>query len=586
MCDDTPIGRPSSRSASSSSSSDDSSSSSSSSTSSEIDELKERIDELKEEVNDLNRKADQCRAAADRLEEAKKELEEAIIELERAIEEAIKELEEFIEEVKETDRRHANMLRQQLQELHNFNNHLKEIRESFDRPDTLMSSGISWIEEKFKVSIKPIIDKLEVRRILELPHDKITPEQYAHLAQFFVSMETVVEQNWFLNALAQPIEINPAPRLNQYGVEPYTVCADKVLGIKRQIDGSLARSLEAQRWLYAGGMKTNDPVYKFLEAGSKTLMERSAMLSVVHDLAVIISEQSWITEDNPVYHILAGDKVGPFKLEASFDSKGVQDGVILSVRHGTASSNSIDVFDVLGETGFTGTNDIRVSLAFRGSEVNREIGSLTEAQFLLKHEFDMLSHLGSEVSSHFRDSFISGAADLAMMAEIFVGQATQTAQKAGSLVSGLYTVGDIAYNTYDASKKAKEFQEDVRTIVEKGRLGQYYEKFDLYSILISEEGKDWQALSWPSSGTQFSVEALNSLYEENYTMRQFLENPTAGFDVFRNLTTHERGEFERYIKNAEREFHENVFTQSPNTQTTPTPPLPQPDHLTQGQTPW
>ena len=195
----------------------------------------------------------------------------------------------------------------------------------------------------------------------------------------------------------------------------------------------------------------------------------------------------------------------------------------------------------------------------------------------------MLSHLGSEVSSHFRDSFISSAADLAMMAEIFVGQTTQVAQKAGSLVSGLYTVGDIAYNTYDASKKAKEFQEDVKTIVSHGKLGNYYQDFNLYSVLISEEGKDWQALSWPSSGTHHAVEAINSLSEKGYTMKQFLENPTIGFDAFQNLTSHERGEFERYILNARSDLDRNAALQSQNT---PTPTHPQPDHLTQGQTPW
>ena len=145
MCDDTPIGRPSSRNVSSSSSSDDSSSSSSSSTSSEIGELKEKIGELKEEVNDLRSKADQCNQAAERLEEARKELEAAIKELERAIEAAIKELEEYIEDIRHTDATYAARLRLHLEDFQGFINHLREIRESFNDAGSFTSGNINLV---------------------------------------------------------------------------------------------------------------------------------------------------------------------------------------------------------------------------------------------------------------------------------------------------------------------------------------------------------------------------------------------------------------------------------------------------------
>ena len=79
-------------------------------------------------------------------------------------------------------------------------------------------------------------------------------------------------------------------------------------------------------------------------------------------------------------------------------------------------------------------------------------------------------------------------------------------------------------------------------------------------------------VAWPTwPDVQFALDGLNLVSGENFTMEEFLQDPSIGFEAFQGLTTHRRGELDRYIENARRDFYESEFLKSQDPQTQPDP---------------
>jgi len=188
----------------------------------------------------------------------------------------------------------------------------------------------------------------DVRNILSQPANNITPNQYDLLTQIFVTIhDDVGATERFLNYLSTPIEILCGVDVRQVrGKDMYIICQDKVMQMQMRIENTLAFELDTQFEFIRQGTSVRDTIIKAICAQRRILMERSALLTVVSDMAAYTSVV-WGRERRQSQRVLVGtgETPGPFFIRESVEYIGIAHvrrrwELVISVNFGTLTKNT------------------------------------------------------------------------------------------------------------------------------------------------------------------------------------------------------------------------------------------------------
>ncbi|MCL2841806.1 MAG: hypothetical protein FWE05_13690 [Defluviitaleaceae bacterium] len=429
-----------------------------------------------------------------------------------------------------------------------------------------------------------------IKDVLSRPANEITDADFAHLAHFFITLNTIEEQQRFLNYLADPVEMTSPIVGNPSGYGVFTVCPAKVEGIQRPIAVGVELMLVWQFQLIEDGRGDSRDFRNFTQQRHHS-MEAFALLSVAGQIANTTSE-SWsgVQGQTTQRTILADrDSQGPFTLTAreAVDTNGeiVSNGVAVSIQHGILSTQSTgDTATLLVERvnnlGRAGNNEIHISPLLLPAEAQAAISNRESEALHFQHQF----HMGTYATSQITDKIISVASAAAFAATIkltlpLAGVSTGVSAHVGAVgvPSILYSL-EIMDKVNAEQARIERSRREIDRMLDANSLGIYVQNFALDTIIISENGRDPQVLNWTTHNTYASVRAFNTITRENFTWHDFTQDMFYHFERFSHTSfERNRTEFERIIlENRQMNLsplpsHEN--TSHSNIQTTPPPYL-------------
>ena len=369
------------------------------------------------------------------------------------------------------------------------------------------------------------IDWSRVRSILDLPADRITEEQFAELANLFVSLDSVEDLQLFLNYLADKVETdadNVSGRDFQWpNYTAFTICPDKAAGIQRHVDVAMAILLHSQFQLMMDGDSfSNDHALtvqqrrRHIETINNQrhhLMGRIALLTVVSDLAAHTQHSSRWPDGVTLRNVLAASEgmVGPFTLAAidASNNPGLpfEAGFSLSFQHallrlsnprqsGVGYTNAL--FSRDNSIGVNGGRTIHISSALDTRCFGNSVLRLEGMRLKLKHQFDATAHIFSEITKKIRSAAIAAAWKVAVPFE-----------GAMAILPGI----DFVRGMPSARARAEAIQVNIASMVEVGFFSNYLIRFELDGVIISEAGINWDVLVWPTHLSYGSLLALNNI---------------------------------------------------------------------------
>ena len=466
-----------------------------------------------------------------------------------------------------TDARYAARLSDIKGELHAYLHRMKQLKDSMGFE---FSSGSASIGAMLMNSERFSRPWENIRGLLVRHPNGVTDAEFGVLADFFVGIADYVgATERFLNYLARPIPLGTLDTRNPHNIAPFHVYPEMVAGIMVRVGLGTAATLAMTKEQRRDNVRILNPDYDALRRIVNTHMERYTLLSVVHELAVTSNQR--LSADGTVRRMLAGSahpSTGPFSLSERYirhyNERGefvgmIRNGITLSVQHGIlaihgSEPNQIAHLDRLDGANLMGNNDIHISQAFRSAGVNREIARLAEDAFVLKHQFDLTSFLVSQIMSGVLSDLYGEALSQITTTAVAItpegSLAASLAKVTKALAPVLLYVNRLASKAESARAQSEGFQEDVRNIIRSGILGDYHRDFDLSAVFISEEGRMPYAHSWPTSGTEVSINVTNLMSNNNFTMEQFLQNPLAGFQWFDSLPSRLVESLSNYIDDA------------------------------------
>ena len=377
-----------------------------------------------------------------------------------------------------------------------------------------------------------------IRSTLSRPASSISDADFARLAELFVFITNVSDQERFLNYLADRVIITTPFVDNVHHDVAFTVCPIKVAGIQRHIDAGIAIMLYGQFQLMLSGFSYYS--INTIDMERRRFMERTALLTVVGELAVLTQDvYNW--PNNTVQRMLSTSegRIGPFTLVriGAANSQGLsfQEGISLTVQHGsitfvTSTNSRTGVQSVNARflrddsVGIVGSNTIHISNALTPTAANISIPNQIGLSLQIRHQFSATSHIASRVSSKMRSAAIATA-----------WKATLPITGASIILPGLEIVSGMP----SAQARAISIQRDIGSVVDASALGAYFQAFELESVIISEAGRSMQVLAWPTNNTYGRLLSLNSAINRTFTWAEFMQDPTAGFEVFRGLSSAE-----------------------------------------------
>jgi len=509
-----------------------------------IQELQGQIAELEREVERLEEKRDAGHDVARELEAARAELYEAKRELEEAITKAINELEIYRAEIKATDRAYAQRLRGKLDELRAFNTQLSNIRASFCSENGFTYGGVRKVlsdetRDKAQVKFELGLEWGYVRNILQSPFESIRPEQFAHAAQFFVSLETLTERERFLNAFLEPAQL-PSITSNPYGATPLTICSRKIAGVQGFVEGGIGAAIAQQR-----RFATNSDGYNAIQRGKDHLIQLSALLTVVDSLT---GPGPAVSHLGVQQHLILGTGNGnPIRLTGEKDG-----GVTLTFNHGqlygyfgqfdsflttirpvstTGSRHHLN-YNLLPPTSSEIVPSSRtISPVFGGYGINRGHDDALLDFFYTRHQFDFSAHIATEFAS------------------LTVSVATLGAGPAAAMALEFVKAVPSAVSAWDDSRVV---QRDFVRISEGSRYGEFHRDFAFRGVNVTADGQPPQIISWPTADTMAGLAAFNATASNsrvnfvgtpnpndpsagvqiNFNSGEFAENSTRVFEIY------------------------------------------------------
>jgi len=372
------------------------------------------------------------------------------------------------------------------------------------------------------------------REILNLPADEITEQQYANLAWFLILQDTPQDQERFLNYLADPIDVPQLHTVNPHNDVPFVVCPLKVAGIQRHIYAGTFVLLIRQFQLIEDGTPLYDATIRLLTEERRTLMQRHALLVVAGELGTRSNgEWGWEQDDpnRPIRRALFAEpnSQGPFTITQNtgrnIRGETVSDGITLSVQHGTIAVIGDEPFATahfnrVDRANFMGNNTIYISDGLAPPEASRLMGDLQFEIVYARHSsFNTVSYIASQVMDKVR------AAAIAVAWKKYFPIAGATA--------ALYGL-EILLKVSPAESKAESLRQDIMNMRDAYLFGWYTYHFELDTILISEEGRAWQALSWPTFNSYASIHAFNHITLQNFTWAEFMQNPSVAFEIYKD----------------------------------------------------
>ena len=364
-----------------------------------------------------------------------------------------------------------------------------------------------------------------IRKILLQPAGDIKEEQFALLAEWFVSLDDVEDLERFLNLLASPLDSQAhidIVRTFDYvrgNYIAYVICPVKVEGIQRHIETGIAIMLLGQFQLMIDG--GSDDLIIDINRERLRLIGRSALLSEVGRLASMTSPSS------PLQNILRAshDRLGPFALAEirRFTNPVLpfQSGFSLTVQHGFA--NLITHGHSEGRVIEARVNHYLDSrTTFISNALYPEVAGLTiprieGLRLELSNQFNATSHIISSIAKTARSAAIAAAWK-------------KTVPLAGASI--VLKGAEIASGIPAAEARAESFQRNINDMVEASDLGNFFSSFMLNGVIIAEEGgRNWEVLAWPTHQSYASLRALNYVIE---TTRNELI-PPSGLDPLTEL---------------------------------------------------
>jgi len=457
---------------------------------------------------------------------------------------------ELFRMAQETDHRYAARIAAFKGDIQRYMARIQELYDSIGKTTICGSTSIGAI---FANQVHYPIPWSNIRAILNKDADDIMPAQFAVLAEIFVTIgDDVGATERFLNYIADRVVIPPGVQDHMMrGNTAYTICPRKVAGIQLPLEIGIALALEAQFQLLNDGARALDPAVENLTNIRLQLMERSALLSVVGELATVTTQQIGQIQ-NPGQRVLVDvnsvrEFPGPFSLRqhnAVVSGASEQDGISLAVTHGVLStrtdgSNTQAILSTLNEpadhranVGFRGSNEIRISRATTGFGANMEFLYRSGDYVQQRHQFDLSSFLLSQAVSAGRSSLIGGVA----------GVVGEGAAMAASFIKNADSGQKIFSQFQSQRARAESVQRDIANVVDSAVQGAFYQLFALDAVVISERGAPPQSIIWPTLHTYASVHGLNSILgEENrygnslahyqVTWEQFLQDPYVVLDL-------------------------------------------------------
>jgi len=366
--------------------------------------------------------------------------------------------------------------------------------------------------------------------------DDITSAEFGKLAWWFTKQTDIVGQERFLNAFLEPGFIS-SRSIRTGNPTHFTICPQKVAGVQWYLEMGNVALLFSQMNLQRGSVE-----YRLHEAERDRLKGLSALLTAINSLT-----------DH-------GRHVVGFPLHPEQASKRViipvGDGSVISLASNISGGNTITVGLGTVHPSETGghfilnaqgrglfnrrpeRSTINISQVLCGYMLSDRNLSNSTSFFYLQHQFDLASHIAG------------------WSVDLMVSAATLGMKPAASIIT---SIASSIVQTPEAAREAASIQNDFVVLYNLLRHGQFQRDFDLRGVIIEHEGTPPQIHSWPTIYTPAALDALRNLVEadenlrnateSNFTLQEFLQNPTEIFRVYSDvLNSDQRREVYRRLE--------------------------------------
>jgi len=477
---------------------------------------------------------DRMRKFADKLrEEAKTLSDEARVLLEKkARTNAL--YDELFRMAQETDGRYAEHMAAIWAQIQRYLTKIQGIRDSIGMTAPCGGTSIGGI----LINDGTFVLFPQIRELLSRPTDRITPAQFDILARTFVKIgDDVGATERFLNYMATRVDL---PENQHWPYGAFTVCPQKILEIQVRIEAGIAIALETQFEYIRQGGDPMSPNITSLTDQRKKLMERSALLTVVADIASV-PLRSWGAPPHTVERILFADedRPGPFTIRHNIIYQGVPPervpaGITVTVNHGTLTrwghgDDPRITLQSVDNGNFRGNGTVTISSASSGIGGNLGSVVLTGNYFQLLNQFDLDAFIQSKLTSAGQAAIVAAA----VVATKGLGPIVAGAS-IGSHASKLVgTSAGLASSFSSAISSAERIQQDIGSVVDAGIAGAFLQTFELHTVFITENGRPPQPMVWTGFDSYVRFSAFNDVVDSGITWEEFLQNPEAALDVFR-----------------------------------------------------
>jgi len=409
----------------------------------------------------------------------------------------------------------------------------------------------------------------------------ITPAEFRTLAWFYSKLDTLEGQQRFLNMFLEPVNLpDGVSALPNHPA--FSICPHKIAGVQRHIDSGIDELLSLQMGLDHTGNE-----YRIVQRNRDHLMNLSALLTMVnsltdHNVEIALRQHAdpGIQQrvllggfnDQPITltagderrtivtfnqgsvftHLIQADSPGNFP-SSTIRQTSVQHGNITPPEQGIhltqwykfdGNESQIAITSVLGGAG--------VAWSHLQGETNHH---------LIRHAFDLETHITTQLINSTASSVLGGLLSLAP-------GGVETA------ASHVINFGNIFTSIPSARAEAERRQQEVLSRSDMERFRNYQSHFAYRGVVIHGNGPP-QILTWPTVLTFEAVDALDHVLRNNrladitpspenitqlhFTREQYMENPTAVFEVYRALGAVGIYELDKRI-NHNTSARENGFT--------------------------
>jgi len=384
--------------------------------------------------------------------------------------------------------------------------------------------------------------------LLARPHNQLSDTDYSSLAWYFALLDTIQGQQRFLNYMAEPISVlsfdvgvsHTAFRGNM----AFAMCPHKVANLRFQLENGIAAHMDVLMGLPYGSY-----LYDRFLRERNAMMARSTMLSVIDSHL-----RAWdnLATGRELMHVFIGNAVvgytgGPFTIS----SVGNFGDTILTFQRAIAENmgTSPSAAGIQYVVATPLNQEIRFTRVLEGPGLATEINDQLEHELRIRHNFNRSAAIWSAATTVARSAVLAAAWAVSGQPE--------------AMLHVLEIIGDV--NRQAAMADAAWLRS--RNIADMAHLGHYYRDFYLTGIAV-RDGSDRQLHIWPSQYTYAAFNSFNNTVgpstqpstqpQQNsgphpsglmgerplgfhvITWPEFMRNPLAHFEFYRNLNSAQR----------------------------------------------